>query len=264
MESTGIRTLNCPNCGAPVGSGDLNCDYCGGAIYAGQAAEITVPAVAQAQKIIPEMQRRIQENPYDGEAYYRLGLACYTLQLYDEAEHAFVQARRFSPGSAVVFYFTGLAMLRQAEREILSIQEYRIVQIREQFETAAELDPNMNLARVYLELTNALRARTHEDYAGALKPLQAVTAALPKLGVAWKVLAACHFQVGDYGRAIEAGCQAFEIDPKDPDVAYLVGSAYSRLGETDRMESWARRVARLRNHPDRWREVVREFKGLFE
>jgi hypothetical protein len=111
-----VRTLFCPNCGAPIHHGDLECEYCGAGLYAGRAAEVTVPALAEAQKIIPEMQVRIKRNPYDGDAYYQLGLACFTLKLYTQAEDAFEQAERFSPGDALVHYFAGLAALRRAER----------------------------------------------------------------------------------------------------------------------------------------------------
>lgn len=129
-----MRTLFCPNCGAPIRHGDLECDYCGAGLYA-ERVQVTIPALAQAQQLIPEMQARIKRNPYDGDAYYQLGLACYTLKLYDQAENAFEQAKRFSPGSSLAFYFAGLARLRCAEAEILSIQEFRIREMRKDLGT---------------------------------------------------------------------------------------------------------------------------------
>ncbi|MBI4790647.1 MAG: hypothetical protein HY782_26765 [Chloroflexi bacterium] len=264
MESSGIRSLVCPNCGAPIRHGELECDYCGAAIYAERAAEVTVPAVGEAQKIIAEMQRRIKSNGYDGDAYYQLGLACFTLKLYDQAENAFEQARRFSPGSALVHYFVGLAMLRRAEPEILSIQEFRIIQMRKAFQAALALDANLSEAEWHHLLTDGLLARNREDYAGALAPLKSVVQMSPKLGLAWKVLAACYFQVGDYHNAIHAGSQAFQLDKLDGDIAYLIGAAHCYLGETDDMRVWAKRVAVLRGDPDAWPSVTREFRGQIE
>ena len=261
METGGVKSLVCPNCGAPIRHGDLDCDYCGAAIYAERAVEVTVPAVAGAQNIIAEMQRRIKSNAYDGDAYYQLGLACYTLKLYDQAENAFEQAQRFSPGSALAHYFFGLAMLRRAEPEILSVQEFRIIRMRKEFETAHSLDGNLTEAEWYHLLTDALLARNREDYKGALPALKSVTQALPNLGLAWKVLAACYFQVGDYRNAIHAGSQAFQLDKNDADVAYLVGAAHCYLGETDEMQAWAKRVAVLRDDSDSWPNVMREFRG---
>jgi tetratricopeptide (TPR) repeat protein len=261
VEPAGIRTLFCPNCGAPIRHGDLECDFCGGSIFAERAAEVTVPALAEAQAIIPEMQRRIKNNAYDGDAYYQLGLACFTLKLYDQAELAFQQAQRFSPGSALVHYFTGLAILRRAESEILSIQEYRILQMRKEFELAHSLDANLNEAEWYHQLTDALLARNREDYAGALKPLQAVVQVLPKLGLAWRVLAACYFQVAAYENAIHAGRRALELDQDDKDIAFLIGVAHGCLGEKDEMETWANRVAALRGDTEAWQSVAREFMG---
>lgn len=264
MESNGVRTLLCPNCGAPIRHGSLQCTYCGGGVYADQAAEVTVPALAQAQKIIPEMQARIRKNPYDGDAYYQLGLACYTLKLYDQAQAAFEQAKRFSPGSALVHYFDGLALLRCAEPEILSIQEFRIYQMRKEFETALAIDPGFSEARLYRSLSDALLARNREDYAGALEPLKTFTGAIPELCLGWRLLAACYFQVGDCRQAVLAGKRAFQLDPGNQDIAYLIGAAHARLGETAEMESWARRVADLRGDPDSSGTIQREFMGQID
>ncbi len=264
METTGVKTLLCPNCGAPIHHGDLECEYCGGAIYAGRAAEITVPAIAEAQKIIPEMQARIKLNPYDGDAYYQLALACFTLKLYDQAENALKQAERFSPGSPLVHYFTGLAILYGGEREILNIQPFRIATAHKQFETALSLDPDLAEARAYDCFTDALLARNREDYAGAITPLQIVVERLPKFAMGWQVLAACRFQTGDFHAAIDAAKRALELQPGNADMAYLVGAAYSQLNDAAQVESWARRVALLRGNPDEWCPVVREIMGQIE
>lgn len=258
-----VQTLACPSCGAPIGHGDLSCGYCGVALAA-RAAEITVPALAQAQQTIPEMLERIKRNAYDGDAYYQLGLACYTLQLYDQAEDAFEQAKRFSPGSAAAYYFAGLAKLRRAEPEILSIQEFRIREIRKEFQTALSLSPHFAEAQVYDRLAEALLARNREEYANAIPPLESVTQALPKLGLAWKVLGTCYFQVGDYSKAIRASTQAFVLNPKDEDAAYLIGTAHARLGQDEETQDWARRMADLRGEPLEWPQVLREFNGHLE
>ncbi len=256
-----LRTLFCPNCGASVHHGDLECEFCGSALYAGRAAEVTVPALAEAQKIIPEMQARIQRNPYDGDAYYQLGLACLTLKLNVQAQDAFEQALRFSPGDALVPYFYGLSILRSAESEILSIQEFQINQMRKQFQTAFSLDPNLGQAGVYGAFAEALAARNHENYTSALETLSRVVEELPRFTAAWRVLAACRFQVSDFEGATQAGLRALQLEPKDANVAYLVGAAYTRLKQTDEAEAWARRVAELRGHPSDWPAIAREFKG---
>lgn len=264
MELTSLRTLVCPSCGAPIHHGDLNCEYCGAAVYAGQAAEVITPALAQAQNLIPEMRRRIEENPLDGDAYYQLGLALFTIKLYDQAEEAFAQALRLSLGSALVHYFAGLAMLYRSEDEILSIEEFRLNEMRKQFQLAAKLDPSIAVAGVYGQFMDALLERNHGDYAGAVDPLKAVIEQLPKFGLAWQVLAACQFQTADYPAAIAAARQALELSPWNADLAYLIGAAYGRLDNLDEMEAWAHRVAQIRGHPDAWEQVLTEFKGKIE
>ncbi len=258
-----IRTLFCPNCGASIHHGDLECEYCGSALYAGRGAEVTVPALAEAQKTIPEMQARIKANPYDGTAYYQLGLACLTLKLNTQAQDAFEQALRYSPGDALVPYFYGLSVLRSTEPEILSVQEFQINQMKKQFEAALSLDPNLTQAGVYCDFAEALHARNHEDYVGAMAPLKRVVEALPKFAAAWKVLAACRFQISDFQGATQAGTRALQLEPGDADGAYLVGAAFARLKNNEETEAWARRVAELRGHPSDWPTVVRQFKGQF-
>ncbi len=259
-----VLTLFCPNCSAPLHHGDLECEYCGAALYAGRAAQVAVPAVAEAQKTIPEMQARIKTNPYDGDAYYQLGLACLTLKLNTQAQDAFEQALRFSPGDALVPYFYGLAILRSAEPEILSVQEFRILQMKKQFETALSLDPNLAEAGLYCTFAGALYARNHEDYAGAIEPLRRVIAALPNFAAGWKVLAACCFQLSDFEGATQAGLRALQLQPEDADTAYLIGTAYARLNQMEEAEDWARHVAALRHHPAQWTRIAREFRGQIE
>jgi tetratricopeptide (TPR) repeat protein len=262
--TTELKTIECPNCGAPIRAGELTCDHCGSAIRAARATEVAVPAVADAHATIAAMQARIKANPYDGEAYYQLGLALFTLQLYDQAEHAFEQARQFLPGSAEVHYFTGLAMLRGAEKEILSVEHFRLTEMQRGFETAAKLDPNLREAQPHLDFIRGLLARNAEDYAGALAPLKEAVETLPNFGLAWKALAACAFQTGDFHEAIRAGKQALQARPDDADAAYLIGAAYFRLKQLDEMEAWARRAAEMRDEPDSWGQIVKEYRGEFE
>lgn len=259
-----IQALLCPNCGAPVENGKVDCDYCGSALYTASAAQVVVPALADAQSVIAKMRQRLEANPYDGDAYYQLGLACFTLQLYDQAENAFRQADRYLPGSPLVHYFIGLTILRRNENDILSIREFYLQQISREFETAIKLDPNLLQAKPYLQFADALIARDRKDYASAISLLASVAEKLPTPAPAYKVLAACAFQTGDYPRAIDAGNRAWELCPNDLDVAFLLGAAFARLDETEMMHTWARRVAELRGEPDRWQDVIDEYRGKFD
>jgi len=262
--SADLRTLFCPNCGAPIQRGELNCAYCGNALYVGRATEVAVPALAEAQKAIPALRERIKENPYDGDAYYQLGLACFTLKFYDQAEDAFEQAKRLLPGVALAHYFAGLAMLFNSETEILSIPEFRLRQIKDEFDTAAQFDPNLLEAKPYCDFADGLIARNREDYAAALGPLQAAANVLPDFPLPHIVLAACYFQIADYERAIQAGNQVMQLQPQNVDIAFLIGSAYARLGDVEQTQAWARRIAEARGSPAKWRAVLRELRGLFE
>jgi tetratricopeptide (TPR) repeat protein len=259
-----LVSLRCPNCGAPMHAGDTTCEYCGAALYVGQPSEVALPALAEAQKIAAKMRERLAANAYDGDAYYQLGLACFTLRLFDQAENAFRQAQRYLPGTPLPHYFTALAILYGAESDILALGEFRLHQIQSELALVTQIDPALTDAQAYLHLVKGLSLRDDGNYAGALAPLCQAVALLPKLELGWKVLAACYFQIGDYENAIRTGTRAGQLRPLDEGSAYLVGAAHSRLGQTDEMEAYAKRVAQLRGDAVTWPQVVKEYHGEFE
>jgi tetratricopeptide (TPR) repeat protein len=259
-----LTTLHCPSCGAPVRLNDKTCDYCGSLVLVAQPAELALPAVAQAQKLAAKMRERIALNPYDGDAYYQLGLAAFTLGRYDQADNAFDQAQRYLPGSAVAHYFKGLAMLLSREDDILGIGDFRLNTIKRQLEMARELDPHLYVTDAYLNFLQGLQLRNQEKYSQALVPLTRAVRTLPDLAILHKVLAACYFQVGDLPNVIQSAKRALELRPTDIDVAYMLGVAHARLEQFNEMEKYARRVAVLRGDSTEWYQVVREFHGQFD
>ncbi|MCC7164383.1 MAG: tetratricopeptide repeat protein [Anaerolineae bacterium] len=259
-----LTTLRCPSCGAPVRPLDTRCDYCGSIVLVSQPAELALPAIAQAQKLAAQMRERIALNPYDGDAYYQLGLAAFTLGRYDQAENAFEQAQRYLPGSAVAYYFRGLAMLLAKQEDILGIADFRLRAIQRQLEMARELDPHLLVTDAYLDFLRGLQLRNREKYREAIAPLQQAAKALPDLAILYKVLAACYFQINDLPNVIRAAKRGFELRPTDQDLAYMLGVAHARLEQFNEMENYARRVAVLRGDSTQWYQVVREFHGKFD
>lgn len=259
-----LTTLHCPNCGAPIRWNDKTCEYCGSIVLVSEPAEIALPGVAHAQKLAAQMRERIGLNPYDGEAYYQLGLATFTLGRYDQAENAFEQAQRYLPGSAAAYYFRGLAMLLASQENILGVADFRLHAIQRDIETARQLDPNLHVTEGYLDLLQGLALRNQEKYEQALGPLRRAADALPDLEMIYKVMAACYFQTGDLNRVIASAKHALELRPADEDVEYMLGVACARLGKLDEMEQCAHRVATLRGDSAQWYRVVREFNGQFD
>ncbi len=259
-----LISLHCPGCGAPVGLNERRCEYCGSVLLVAEPAELALPAIAQAQEMAGQMRERLALNPYDGDAYYRLGLALFTLGRYDQAENAFDQAQRYLPGSAVAHYFKGLAMLLARQEDILGISDFRLRAIQGELEKARDLDPNLHVADAYLLFLRGLQLRNQEQYAAAIAPLRQAAQELPDLGIIHKVLAACYFQVGELPAAIQAAKRALELRPTDMDLAWLLGVAHARLEQFSEMEQYARRVAALRGDSTQWYQVVREFNGQFD
>lgn len=264
MTTPTLVSLRCPSCGAPVRLGDITCDYCGSLVLVSQPAELALPAVAQAQKLAAQMRERLGLNPYDGDAYYQLGLATFTLGRYDQAENAFEQAQRYLPGSAVAHYFRGLAMLLSKQDDILGIADFRLHQIQRQLEQARELDPHLLVTDAYLKFLRGLQLRNQEKYREAIAPLREAAQALSDLGIIYKVLAACYFQVNDLAHVIASAKHALELRPTDIDLVFMLGVAHARLEQFNEMEKYARRVAVLRGDSTEWYQVVREFHGQFD
>ncbi len=259
-----LVSLRCPNCSAPMHAGDRTCEYCGAALYVGQASEVALPAVAEAQKIAAKMRERISQNQYDGDAYYQLGLACFTLQLFDQSENAFRQSERFLPGSALPHYFTALSILNGAQSDILSLGEFRLREIQSELVKSAQIDPHLTETQAYLQLVKGLMLRDDGDYEGAIAPLCKAVEILPSLGLGWKVLAACYFQILRYEDAIHAAGRAVQLCPQDEGIDYLLGAAHYCLGQINEMEEYAKRVAELRGDPEAWHRIVKEYRGEFE
>ncbi len=259
-----LVSLRCPNCGAPAHSGEVNCEYCGSALYVAHASEVALPAVAEAQKIVAKMRERISANPYDGDAFYQLGLACFTLHLYPQAENAFLQAIRYLPGSALPHYFAALSILHAQEQDILSVSVFRLHQAQLELTNAVKIEPGLAQAQAYFAFVKGLLAREQGDYAGAIKPLCNAVRLLPSLDLAWKILAACYFQLGQYQEAIRAGKRTQELRPGDDGNLYLIGAAFARTNDDSQMERYAQQVAELRGNPDTWERIVDEYHGRFD
>jgi tetratricopeptide (TPR) repeat protein len=259
-----LTSLRCPNCGALIRLNDKTCEYCGAVVLVSQPAELALPAVAQAQKLAAQMRDRLALNPYDGDAYYQLGLAAFTLGRYEQAENAFDQAQRYLPGSAVAHYFKGLAMLLAKQEDILGIATFRLRGIQQELELARELDPSLHVTDAYLDFLRGLQLRNQERYREALAPLHRAAEALPDLGIIDKVIAACYFQVNDLPNAVKAAKRGLELRPMDADLAFMLGVAHARLEQFSEMENYARRVAQLRGDSTEWYQVVREFHGRFD
>ena len=142
-----------------------------------------------------------------------LGLATFTLGRYDQAENAFDQAQHYLPGSAIAQYFKGLAMLLGLQEDILGISNFRLHQVEGEFETAMRLDPNLHVAESYLNFLRGLELRNQDNYAAAIEPLKQAAVALPELGIIFKALAACYFQVNNLPSAMQAAKRGFETPP---------------------------------------------------
>lgn len=259
-----LTSLHCPNCGAPVRWNDSRCEYCGSIVLVSQPAEVALPAVAHAQQLGAQMRERLALNPYDGDAYYQLGLATLTLGRYDQAENAFEQAQRYLPGSAVTAYFKGLAMLLRSQEDILNLSDFRLHAIRREIETAHELDPNLHVTVGYLDVLEGLELRSQEKYKEAIVALRRAAQTLPEFGIISKVLAACYFQIGDLNQVVANAKRGLELHPTDMDLEYMLGVAYARLEKFQEMEECARHVALLRGDSTQWYRIMREFAGRFD
>lgn len=118
--------------------------------------------------------------------------------------------------------------------------EGHVQQAAEQYEIAARMDPSENNL---FDLANELLL--HRGFQPALKVLDFSTRKYPKSARLRVGLGVAHYSLGQYDQAIEALCQAVDLDPKDTRALDFLGKMYDvapdKAGEVDqRLAHFAR------------------------
>lgn len=122
-------------------------------------------------------------------------------------------------------------------------KEGHVQQSAEQYETAARMDPcEKNL----FDLANELLL--HRGFQPGLKVLDFATQKYPNSAKLRVALGVAHYSLGQYDQALEALCQAVDLDPKDTRALDFLGKMYDVAPE--KADEVTRRLARFaREYP---------------
>ena len=92
------------------------------------------------------------------------------------------------------------------------------------------------------DLAEALRRLQSGDAAGAMAVAEAVTAAQPANGRAWRVLALAAMRTKQFDKALQANLRALEVEPGMVVPLYNIGAAYALQKQTDKAFEWLQKA----------------------
>ena len=122
--------------------------------------------------------------------------------------------------------------------------EGHVQQSAEQYETAARMDPSENNL---FDLANELLL--HRGFQPALKVLVYATQKYPQSAKLRVGLGVAYYSLGQYDQALDALCQAVDLDPKDTRALDFLGKMYNIAPE--KADEVTRRLARFaREYPN--------------
>ena len=122
-------------------------------------------------------------------------------------------------------------------------KEGHVQQSAEQYETAARMDPS---EKNLFDLANELLM--HRGFQPGLKVLDFATQKYPQSAKLRVALGVARYSLGQYDQAIEALCQAVDLDPKDTRALNFLGKMYDVAPE--KADEVTRRLARFaREYP---------------
>jgi tetratricopeptide (TPR) repeat protein len=117
-------------------------------------------------------------------------------------------------------------------------KEGHVQQSAEQYETAARMDPS---EKNLFDLANELLQ--HRGFQPALQVLDFATQKYPRSARLRVALGVAHYSLGQYDEALEALCQAVDLDPKDTRALDFLGKMYDVAPE--KADEVTRRLARF-------------------
>jgi hypothetical protein len=92
------------------------------------------------------------------------------------------------------------------------------------------------------DLAEALRRLQSGDAAGAVAVAEAVTAAQPANGRAWRVLGLAATRAKQFDKALQANLRALEVEPAMVVPLYNIGAAYALQNQPDNAFEWLRKA----------------------
>jgi tetratricopeptide (TPR) repeat protein len=223
-------------------------------------------ATAQIDSTEPALLKQVRLQPESFQPNHLLGeLYAHKNRLKDAVPYL-RKAFEIDPANYDNAYDLALAYLEtgatQSSREVIQIliqrqdkaelhnllgdieeKDGHVQQSAEQFEIAARMDPS---EKNLFDLANELLL--HRGFQPGLKVLDFATQKYPNSAKLRVALGVAHYSLGQYDQALEALCQAVDLDPKDTRALDFLGKMYDVAPEE--ADEVTRRLARFtREYP---------------
>lgn len=206
----------------------------------------------QSNKAEPLIEKAIQLDDRNGEAYVALGALKEYQGKFDEAEKAFLKGIDLSPNYARAYSAYG---------HLLHWNLSRMEEAVSVFRKAVELDPNN--AGIESELAEALTAVYAFEEAQAI--LEKLVEKHPDFASGYHKLGAIYRDVHlRFDLAVKYYRQAHALDPDNPHIPASLIWTYQQMGDLEKALFWARRAYQLSsNDIDRayFAGLSKEFQG---
>ena len=206
-----IRSLGCPNCGAPYEPETRNCRSCGSVLIVTSLVGTFVRSLDahQVSESLAKWRQRLKEDPDDAEAHFALGLSYLNSKLRDAALEHLRKAALLAPEVADTHYSLALTLFNDGNIR-LSSPEYA--------EAMKEIDYSNRLAPDFREsaafkhffLANRLEA---VDNAQALAEYRRAIEFCPDVPTLHNNLGNCYLNSQNLAEAQICFQRAIDLDP---------------------------------------------------
>ncbi len=186
-----------------------------------------------ANRVIGELQKRVQQSPQDPSAHYSLAHAYLSNEQFPEGENELKRVLELQPQNAKALRELGAAYLSQSQPK----------EAESEFATWLTQEPNNSEAHVWLGMTRAAEQNPEaaiQEYETALKLDPRAEGVHYKIGIS-------QAQLKQYDEAIGSYLKEREAAGDDPDLEAALADAYQAKGMTQQAQDARNKAAELRS-----------------
>ena len=183
------------------------------------------------------LEKAVETEPKNKEAWYFLGRAYYTKSSIPEARKAFLKVLELDPRDAKAENNLGLILESEAQPDAAMDAYRQAIQWQEQSVRPSE-QPYLNLGSLLME---------QSQVSEAVPPLQKAVELAPKDAICRLKLGTAYLRLGKLADAQRDLEKAVQLAPDDPAAHYQLGKLYKEMKALDRAKAEFDRTAELQS-----------------
>jgi Flp pilus assembly protein TadD len=181
------------------------------------------------------LEKAVERDAKNADAWYYLGRACYTKGRRDEASKAFATALDLDPHNVKAENNLGLILETDGKTDA-AIEAYKNAIAWQENSVHPSEQPYVNLGNLLME-----QGRTKD----ALSPLETAVKLAPNNAYCHMILGMAYRQLGQNERAKIKLERATQLDPDNARAHYQLGRLYKELHDLDRAQAEFKKTADL-------------------